>query len=196
MLLVASETGHVYTFATPKLQPMITSEAGKALIQTCLHQPDPPNGNLGEYDMRMSATGFEETELGYQLPEDTDYKVSLREKQSRCACLLQRESHLASVVTNHLRLQVDKPACTVFAGHHARPHGVHSHSDAHHRQSSNSDHSSRHDAHDRVPLPNARVCTSPSVPPLVPPSSVQPPTSAWQPTQGLRKPLPREPTPS
>ena len=25
MLLVASETGHVYTFATPKLQPMITS---------------------------------------------------------------------------------------------------------------------------------------------------------------------------
>jgi len=34
MLLVASETGHVYTFATKKLQPIITSEAGKALIQT------------------------------------------------------------------------------------------------------------------------------------------------------------------
>merc|ERR1719167_1096187 len=29
MVLVASETGHVYTFATQKLQPMITSEAGK-----------------------------------------------------------------------------------------------------------------------------------------------------------------------
>lgn len=29
MLLVASETGHVYTFATRKLQPMITSESGK-----------------------------------------------------------------------------------------------------------------------------------------------------------------------
>lgn len=29
MLLVASETGHVYTFATKKLQPMITSESGK-----------------------------------------------------------------------------------------------------------------------------------------------------------------------
>lgn len=36
MLLVASETGHVYTFATEKLQPMITSEAGKSLIQSCL----------------------------------------------------------------------------------------------------------------------------------------------------------------
>lgn len=40
MLLVASETGHVYTFATRKLQPMITSDAGKALIQTCLNSPD------------------------------------------------------------------------------------------------------------------------------------------------------------
>ncbi len=78
MLLVASETGHVYTFATPKLQPMITSETGKALIQTCLHQPDPPN-SIGviasDYDMRMSANGYEETELGYQVPEE-DFKVN------------------------------------------------------------------------------------------------------------------------
>lgn len=42
MLLVASETGHVYTFATEKLKPIITSEAGKTLIQSCLH-----NGHLG-----------------------------------------------------------------------------------------------------------------------------------------------------
>jgi len=42
MLLVASETGHVYTFATSKLQPMITSENGKELIQTCLNSPDSP----------------------------------------------------------------------------------------------------------------------------------------------------------
>ncbi len=77
MLLVASETGHVYTFATPKLQPMITSEAGKALIQTCLHQPDPPTVIVpppGDFDMRMSVNGFEETELGYQMAED-DFKV-------------------------------------------------------------------------------------------------------------------------
>lgn len=75
MLLVASETGHVYTFATPKLQPMITSEAGKALIQTCLHQPDAVMGVSGaEYDNRMSANGFEETELGYHVP-DEDFKV-------------------------------------------------------------------------------------------------------------------------
>jgi len=75
MLLVASETGHVYTFATPKLQPMITSEAGKALIQTCLHQPDAVLGvPSADYDTRMSANGYEETELSYHMPDD-DFKV-------------------------------------------------------------------------------------------------------------------------
>ena len=69
--MVASETGHVYTFATPKLQPMITSEAGKALIQTCLHQPDPTptttDGSANER-VRMSSSGYEETDLGGYLP--------------------------------------------------------------------------------------------------------------------------------
>ncbi|XP_053194499.1 serum response factor-like [Scomber japonicus] len=69
LLLVASETGHVYTFATRKLQPMITSETGKALIQTCLNSPDsPPRSDAGS-DQRMSATGFEETDLTYQVSE-------------------------------------------------------------------------------------------------------------------------------
>uniref|UniRef100_A0A914HGW1 Serum response factor homolog n=1 Tax=Globodera rostochiensis TaxID=31243 RepID=A0A914HGW1_GLORO len=40
MLLVASETGHVYAFATSKLKPMILCEPGKQLIQGCLNAPD------------------------------------------------------------------------------------------------------------------------------------------------------------
>jgi len=40
LLLVASETGHVYTFATPKLQPLITKPEGKNLIQSCLNAPE------------------------------------------------------------------------------------------------------------------------------------------------------------
>jgi len=40
LLLVASETGHVYTFATPKLQPFVTLPEGKNLIQACLNAPD------------------------------------------------------------------------------------------------------------------------------------------------------------
>ncbi|XP_062896621.1 serum response factor-like isoform X2 [Mobula hypostoma] len=69
LLLVASETGHVYTFATQKLQPMITSETGKALIQTCLNSPDSPPRSDPTTDQRMSATGFEETDLTYQVSE-------------------------------------------------------------------------------------------------------------------------------
>ncbi|KAM3622834.1 uncharacterized protein V6R79_003729 [Siganus canaliculatus] len=69
LLLVASETGHVYTFATRKLQPMITSETGKALIQTCLNSPDSPPRSDPSSDQRMSATGFEETDLTYQVAE-------------------------------------------------------------------------------------------------------------------------------
>lgn len=77
MLLVASETGHVYTFATRKLQPMITSDSGKALIQTCLNSPDPPPGSQPQMtmDQRMNPTGFEETELSYAVAEEEHAKV-------------------------------------------------------------------------------------------------------------------------
>ncbi len=85
--MVASETGHVYTFATPKLQPMITSEAGKALIQTCLHQPDPQPTTVTtptsvapeQFDVRMSSAGYEEVDLGAykQLGGTVEPKVSV-----------------------------------------------------------------------------------------------------------------------
>lgn len=81
LLLVASETGHVYTFATRKLQPMITSETGKALIQTCLNSPDSPPRTDPSMDQRMSATGFEETDLTYQVSESEsmgETKVRIR----------------------------------------------------------------------------------------------------------------------
>lgn len=49
LLLVASETGHVYTFATPKLQPLITKPEGKSFIQSCLNTPD--EDNQQEFEM-------------------------------------------------------------------------------------------------------------------------------------------------
>ncbi|KAI9755323.1 MAG: hypothetical protein M4579_004325 [Chaenotheca gracillima] len=45
LLLVVSETGLVYTFTTPKLQPLVTKAEGKNLIQACLNAPEPPSGN-------------------------------------------------------------------------------------------------------------------------------------------------------
>ncbi|KAI9904101.1 hypothetical protein N3K66_000630 [Trichothecium roseum] len=48
LLLVVSETGLVYTFTTPKLQPLVTKAEGKNLIQACLNAPEPsPGGENG-----------------------------------------------------------------------------------------------------------------------------------------------------
>lgn len=45
LLLVVSETGLVYTFTTPKLQPLVTKPEGKNLIQACLNAPEPTQDN-------------------------------------------------------------------------------------------------------------------------------------------------------
>ncbi|KAK8114109.1 MADS box protein [Apiospora kogelbergensis] len=50
LLLVVSETGLVYTFTTPKLQPLVTKAEGKNLIQACLNAPEPNTGNENGVD--------------------------------------------------------------------------------------------------------------------------------------------------
>ncbi|RDA85444.1 hypothetical protein CP532_1021 [Ophiocordyceps camponoti-leonardi (nom. inval.)] len=50
LLLVVSETGLVYTFTTPKLQPLVTKPEGKNLIQACLNAPEPAPGNENGVD--------------------------------------------------------------------------------------------------------------------------------------------------
>ncbi|KAK2745537.1 transcription factor of the MADS box [Myotisia sp. PD_48] len=47
LLLVVSETGLVYTFTTPKLQPLVTKAEGKNLIQACLNAPEPTAAEAG-----------------------------------------------------------------------------------------------------------------------------------------------------
>jgi len=72
--LVASETGHVYTFATPKLQPLITKPDGKNLIQGCLNAPDPPSANNSttQQQQRMSQAGYQEPNLMYSNSSDNE----------------------------------------------------------------------------------------------------------------------------
>ncbi|KAJ1787739.1 transcription factor of the MADS box [Coemansia sp. RSA 2399] len=48
LLLVVSETGLVYTFTTPKLQPIVTQSEGKNLIQACLSVPDQPGERVSQ----------------------------------------------------------------------------------------------------------------------------------------------------
>ena len=63
MLLVASETGHVYTFATKKLQPMITSETGKNLIRACLSPTESSNEKVSTYN---NSNEIENVEFNHQ----------------------------------------------------------------------------------------------------------------------------------
>jgi len=50
LLLVVSETGLVYTFTTPKLQPLVTKAEGKNLIQACLNAPEPASADVNGVD--------------------------------------------------------------------------------------------------------------------------------------------------
>jgi len=64
LLLVASETGHVYTFATPKLQPLITKPEGKNLIQACLNAADvtqPPQPTPHQQTQRIATPAYPDT---------------------------------------------------------------------------------------------------------------------------------------
>ncbi|KAI0475914.1 MADS box protein [Xylariaceae sp. FL0804] len=60
LLLVVSETGLVYTFTTPKLQPLVTKAEGKNLIQACLNAPEPNPGNENGVDDSNSVESPEE----------------------------------------------------------------------------------------------------------------------------------------
>ncbi|CED83692.1 srf-tf-domain-containing protein [Phaffia rhodozyma] len=58
LLLVVSETGLVYTYTTPKLEPLVTQTEGKNLIQACLNAPEgvAPGGEpLGSGGMTTGA---------------------------------------------------------------------------------------------------------------------------------------------
>lgn len=55
LLLVVSETGLVYTFTTPKLQPLVTKPEGKNLIQVCLNAPE--EGLGGDQDQSDGEQG-------------------------------------------------------------------------------------------------------------------------------------------
>ncbi|KAG6991171.1 hypothetical protein G7Y79_00055g089470 [Physcia stellaris] len=68
LLLVVSETGLVYTFTTPKLQPLVTKAEGKNLIQACLNAPEPTPGNENGID---GETG------GVDSPEDVNSHAPL-----------------------------------------------------------------------------------------------------------------------
>ncbi|GAB1603024.1 serum response factor-like [Argonauta hians] len=115
MLLVASETGHVYTFATRKLQPMITSDSGKALIQTCLNSPD-TSGDGPSHQQRMNPTGFEETELTYSVEDENKADVKPLLAQMPGDQVLNRSHILGNPITSSPPLPQSTSLCATSTG--------------------------------------------------------------------------------
>lgn len=70
LLLVVSETGLVYTFTTPKLQPLVTKAEGKNLIQACLNAPEPSTGNENGVDGESTVDSPEDVNHA-QIPAQT-----------------------------------------------------------------------------------------------------------------------------
>jgi len=83
LLLVASETGHVYTFATPKLQPLITKPEGKNLIQACLNAPEQNPSANSSHRNYPSQDNQDQSDL-YEEPEQPKpHKEHKNERNSR-----------------------------------------------------------------------------------------------------------------
>ncbi|CAG8008176.1 unnamed protein product [Penicillium olsonii] len=73
LLLVVSETGLVYTFTTPKLQPLVTKAEGKNLIQACLNAPDPTANENGDVA----------PDVAPEAPEDVAHNVNAPQANMR-----------------------------------------------------------------------------------------------------------------
>ena len=75
LLLVVSETGLVYTFTTPKLQPLVTKPEGKNLIQACLNTPDHIEEPQQEIRVPMPNEGYVPQTYVPQsyIPQDSQY---------------------------------------------------------------------------------------------------------------------------
>ncbi|KAF3916021.1 hypothetical protein AA313_de0202135 [Arthrobotrys entomopaga] len=69
LLLVVSETGLVYTFTTPKLQPLVTRAEGKNLIQACLNAPEPNIPGMQESTEQDDAPESPEEHSHMQIPQ-------------------------------------------------------------------------------------------------------------------------------
>lgn len=71
MVLVASETGHVYTYSTPKFKPILNSQQGRKLIRTCLSDE---TRNVDEDDINIDEVKVDQLEeIRDQSDENADY---------------------------------------------------------------------------------------------------------------------------
>ena len=123
-------------------------------MQTCLNSPDPPPVP-SNCDQRMSATGYEETELTYNVNEEEQQKVRQMMYSSHYSSHAQHSSHnlfspsaSAYPSVSHSPYITPHPAPSPSPSHH-HPYGVSlsptlSHSPTHHLSSPGPPYSGHH----------------------------------------------------
>merc|ERR1712137_427308 len=122
LLLVASETGHVYTFATPKLQPLITKPEGKNLIQACLNAPETlqESSSPQQPESSISPTPTYETHNPQQIPAASHVYQDQRPYGEDEKLSSYHPQHMHHHPHTHPSVTQDiKP----FAQHHAEAYG-------------------------------------------------------------------------
>ena len=99
LLLVVSETGLVYTFTTPKLQPLVTKPEGKNLIQACLNAPE--EGLGGDQDQSEG----EQVDSPEQSPAPAAAAPQQPHVQQQHAQLQQQHAAAAAAAQQHHQQQ-------------------------------------------------------------------------------------------
>ncbi|CAI4211137.1 unnamed protein product [Parascedosporium putredinis] len=95
LLLVVSETGLVYTFTTPKLQPLVTKAEGKNLIQACLNAPEPTPGNENGVDDTNQVDSPEEP-AGQHLPPQQRPNMAPQTHMPPATCQMLETSEMSA----------------------------------------------------------------------------------------------------
>ena len=111
LLLVVSETGLVYTFTTPKLQPLVTKSEGKNLIQACLNAPEE---GLGDEQGEQSDDNSQD-----QLPDPLPAPPQPHDRP----VIPQQQQHAAVAAQRHAQVQAAQVG-QLPPGAHLPQHGM------------------------------------------------------------------------
>lgn len=106
LLLVVSETGLVYTFTTPKLQPLVTKSEGKNLIQACLNAPEEGMGDdQGDQSDDNSQEQSPEQSPAPPQGHDAASVAAVQHQQQQQAAAAAAHRHAQQVQAAHVQQQ-------------------------------------------------------------------------------------------
>ncbi|KAI5970742.1 MCM1 [Candida margitis] len=119
LLLVVSETGLVYTFTTPKLQPLVTKPEGKNLIQACLNAPEEGlGGDQDQSDGEQADSPEQSPAPGQQ--QQQQQQAQAQQQQQHAQLQQQQQAAAAAAAAQHHQQQPQQMQPIPGGG----PHGI------------------------------------------------------------------------